>query len=449
MKMLSGATQRRLVVRRSLKFSVLDGSAYAAMLGLTQNYITPLALALKATTAQIGLLASIPNLVVAVSQLAAPDLSRKAGSRKGFILPVVFLHALMFIPLALVPFVFQNSPVWWLICFITVSAVLGSISNPAWGSMMADLVPIRLRGRFFSARGRIAGIITLVFTFAAGGILQLLTETRFIGFAILFGGAALFRLVSFFFLSRMYEPEPSDVKEVDTNLLQMARGLGSSNLGRFTFYVALLTFGTNLASPFFAVYMLRDLNFNYATFTVVVSSAAVANLVFLTFWGRRADLAGNIKVIRVTSCVIPFVPLLWLVSHNVYYLIFAEVVSGFAWSGFSLASVNFVYDASEARDRTKHIALYNTVTSLPIFLGALIGGYLAPHLPVFLGFQLRSLFTVSGLFRGAVVLLLLRQIAEVRRVPRMTTPQFLLGRSSPLVVLAGPGRHKNEDNRPG
>jgi MFS family permease len=449
MKMLTDTARRRLAVRRSLKFSVLDGSAFAAMLGLTQNYITPLALALKATTAQIGLLASLPNLMVAMAQLAAPDLSRKAGSRKGFILPVVFLHAIMFIPLALVPFVFRDSPVMWLVGFVTISAVLGSISNPAWGSLMADIVPIRLRGRYFSSRGRVAGIVTLVFTFVAGGILQLLTENRFIGFAVLFGGAALFRLVSLFFLSRMYEPEPTEVREAEGNLLRMARGLGSSNLGRFTLYVALLTFGTNLASPFFAVYMLRDLNFDYATFTVVVSSGAVANLVFLTFWGRRADLAGNIKVIRATSCLIPFVPLLWLVSHNLYYLIFAQVVSGFAWSGFTLASVNFVYDSSEAKDRTRHIALYNTLTSLPIFFGALIGGYLAPHLPILLGFQLLSLFTASGLFRGAVVLLLLRQIAEVRRVPAMTTHRFLLGRPSPAVVLASPVRRKNENNQPG
>jgi MFS family permease len=359
---------------------------------------------------------------------------------------MVFLHAIMFIPILLIPFIIHSSQVWWLIAFVTVSTVFGAIANPAWGSMMADLVPIRLRGRYFSSRGRIAGIITLVFTFIAGGILQLLTDTPFIGFAILFGGATAFRLLSFYFLSRMYEPAPSDNEENDRSMLHMVRHVGSSNLGRFTLYVALIGFSANLASPFFAVYMLRDLNFSYVTYTVIIAFASISSLAFLTFWGRRADLAGNIKVIRVTSCLLPVIPLLWLVSYNVYYLIFAEIISGFAWSGFNLAAVNFVYDASEAQNRTKHIAVFNTITCLAVFLGALIGGYLAPHLPVLLGYQMRSLFTVSGIFRGLVVIFLLRQIIEVRRVPNMTLSQFLLGRSGPMTASLDQARRRDENN---
>jgi MFS family permease len=434
---------RRNAIRRSLRLSVLDGAAYAAMLGLVQNYITPMALALKATTAQVGLLSSIPNLIVALSQLAAPRLSESAGSRKGFILPMVFLHAIMFIPVLLIPFIIDSSQVWWLIAFITVSTAFGAMANPAWGSLMADLVPIRLRGRYFSSRGRIAGTITLVFSFIAGGILQLLTDTPFIGFAILFGGATAFRLLSFYFLSQMYEPALSDNGDDDPSLLHMVRHVGSSNLGRFTLYIALVCFGANLASPFFSVYMLRDLGFNYVTYTIVVSFAAISSLVFLTYWGRRADLAGNIKVIRVTSCLLPVVPLLWLVSYNMYYLIFAEIISGFAWSGFNLAAVNFVYDASEAQNRTKHIAIFNTITCLAVFLGALIGGYLAPHLPALLGYQMRSLFTISGIFRGLVVIFLVRQLIEVRRVPALTLSQFLLPRSKSLAASLEPPRRKD------
>ncbi len=439
-------THHRHAVRRSLRMSVLDGAAYAAMLGLIQNYVTPFALELKATTAQIGLLSSIPNLIVGFSQLAAPQLSEKAGSRKGLILPMVFMHALMFIPILLIPFIIGNNQVWYLIAFITVSTVFGAIANPAWGSLMADLVPIRLRGRYFSTRGQIAGIITLVFSFIAGGILQLLTDTPFIGFAILFGGATAFRLLSLYFLSRMYEPEPSDYAEDDRPLIHMVRHVGSSNLGRFTIYIALVCFVTNLASPFFSVYMLSDLRFNYVTFTIVTSAASVASLAFLAYWGRRADLAGNIKVVKITSFMIPLVPLLWLASKNVYYLIFAQIVSGFAWSGFNLAGVNFVYDASEAQNRTKHIAVFNTITCLATFLGALIGGYLVPLLPRLFGYQLLSLFTLSGILRGLVAILLVRQLVEVRRVPALSLSQFLLGRPARLANAPEQPHHKGGDN---
>lgn len=419
---------RRHQVRKSLKLSVLDGSAYAAVLGLTQNYITPLALELKATTAQIGLLASVPSFTMALSQLAAPDLSERAGSRKGLILPVVFMHAIMFVPILLIPYIFHGSQVWWLIGFVTISVVLGAIANPAWGSMMADLVPIRLRGRYFGFRGRIAGFITLVFFFIGGGILQLFTGNIFAGYAALFGGAAVFRLLSFFFLSRMYEPAPAESQEDGPSLLELIRQMWSSNLGKFTLYIALIDFCTCISAPFFTVFMLRDLHFSYVTFVIVSSSSAIASLLFQTWWGRRADMAGNIRVIRVTSMVLPIIPLLWLGSTNIYYLIAANIVSGFGWSGYCLSAVNFVYDASEPASRTKQIAIFNATDGVACCLGALIGGYLAPHLPALFGYQLRSLFTVSGVLRGIVVLLLLRQIMEVRQVSKMTFSQFFLGR---------------------
>lgn len=139
------------------------------MAGLTQNYITPFALALKATTAQVGLLTSFPSLTTALAQLASPDLSEKAGSRKGLILPMVLMHALTWVPIMLLPFVFHSLQVWWLIGFVTIGAIFGSIPNPPWGSMMADLVPMHLRGKYFGLRGQIAGIITLIFSLIAGG----------------------------------------------------------------------------------------------------------------------------------------------------------------------------------------------------------------------------------------------------------------------------------------
>ena len=56
------------------------------MVGLTQNYITPYALAMDATTTQVGFLTAIPYFAMILTQLLAPVLSEKAGSRKRFIL---------------------------------------------------------------------------------------------------------------------------------------------------------------------------------------------------------------------------------------------------------------------------------------------------------------------------------------------------------------------------
>jgi MFS family permease len=274
----------------------------------------------------------------------------------------------------------------------------------------------------------IMGFITQVFFYIAGGILTLFSGAIFTGYAILFAGATFFRLISFFFLSRMYEPAQAASKEKGPGLLTMIKNMGSSNLGKFILYFSLIDFCTLISAPFFTVFMMRDLNFSYITYVIVSSASQISNLLFLTFWGRRADTAGNLKVVRITSMLVPLVPILWIFSENVFYLIFANIVSGFAWSGFGLAGVNFAYDASEPVLRTKYLAVFGAIDGVACCLGALLGGYIAPHLPELLGYQLRTLFLISGVLRAIVVLFLLRKLVEVRRVGDISYRQLLLGR---------------------
>ena len=246
--------------QKSLRLNVFDGAASFAMAGFTQNYVTPFALALKATTAQIGLLNSLPSFAAAFAQLAAPALVDRAGSRKKVILPVVVLQALLWLAVFLLPYLFAGTAVWWLIGLFTITVVFGALASAPWQSMMADLVHEDVRGRYFSFRGRINTFTFLTVSLVAGLLLQLFTHNVFIGFAILFGGAMVFRLLSFNFLARMYEPPVvREASRTTVTLRHMIKNLGGSNFGRFTVFVALMFFSIMVSGAFFSVYMLRDL----------------------------------------------------------------------------------------------------------------------------------------------------------------------------------------------
>lgn len=419
-------------VKKSLRASILDGSAYSVMLGLTQNYVTPFVLMMNATTQQIGLLASIPNFTMAAVQFAAPGLSERVGSRKGFILPMAVMHALMWLPMLLIPYLFRTHQVWWLIAFMTLSTAVDSASNPVWGSMMADLVPEELRGRFFGGRSRITGFISGVFTYVAGGILQLLTGNTDMAFTIIFIGAIASRLVSFYFLTRMYEPlSPTIEKRSVDGMLKISRGLASTNLGRFILFCALINFTATMAGPFFSPYMLRDLKYSYIIYTIMNSAAGLATISFMTWWGKRMDRAGSIKVLKITSLFVPFVPLGWAISTNFWWLIVVQVFSGFAWAGFQLSSSVFIFDAAPQANRTRYIALYNAMIFLGVSVGSLTGGIVAPHLPLFMGSYFLSIFIVSGLARLAVVLFFLPRMKEVRTVPALSTREILFSDFEP------------------
>ncbi len=272
------------VVNKSLRFSIFDGASYNAMLGLTQDFIAPFALALKASTAQIGLLASLPNLALALSQLGSPFISEKLRSRKSLLVPLVIAQAVLWMPMLLMPQLFEGAAVWWLIGLFTVGSVVGALGNPAWGSMMADLVPTGMRGRYFGFRNKVGGITLLVCFILGGAALQLSGGQVMLGFGVLFGGATVFRLASAFFLSRMHEPPPRRCPD-PFKPVQELRTLPATRVGRFSVFVAAMMLSTHVAGPFFAVYMLRELGFSYWTFVIVTAAAAVANFLFMGFLG--------------------------------------------------------------------------------------------------------------------------------------------------------------------
>jgi MFS family permease len=321
-----------------------------------------------------------------------------------------------------VPFIFPVGQVWWLLAFTTISSVAGAVVNPAWGSMMADLVPMRLRGRFFGNRGMINTLTTLVFSLVAGGILAAFDGPNiFIGFVIIFSAALGFRMLSFFFLTKQYEPVREYKKDTGPSMSTLLRQVGTSSIGRFILMIILTDFCVGVSGPYFAVFMLRDLNFSYIEFTLVCAANALANVLFLNYWGKRADHAGNLRIIKIAAVLMPLVPTIWLVSTNVVYLMIANAFSGFVWAGYGLSATNYVYDASDPAYRHKQLAVFNGLDGLAMFVGFFLGGLIVDHLPVLLGYQLRSIFLLSGIGRGLVAIFLLKRLTEVRQVAGIST----------------------------
>ena len=224
----------------------------------------------------------------------------------------------------------------------------------------------------------------------------------------------LARFISWHFLRKINEPHlpNTQAKFKLSRLLKEAR---FANLRKYTIFVAGINFATNLAAPFFVVYMLRELGFNYVTYMVVIGCATLGNFLSLSFWGSYADRTGNRRVLMLTSLLIPLIPLLWAINHNLYFLIPVQLLSVFAWAGFTLASANFLYDATPAEERVACISCFNVANGLALSLGAFIGGYLATHLPPFHNSSILTLSILSGLLRALVTAVILR-FKEVRHI---------------------------------
>jgi MFS family permease len=299
--------------------------------------------------------------------------------------------------------------------FLTLAALCGGLAGPAWGSLMSDYIPPAKRGQYFGWRSSLLGVVTLLSVVAGGVLLYVFRDISHDGgFFVLFLVAALARYLSAFFIKQMDEPPHKKDPAADFSFFMFLARFRESNFLKFVAFAASLNFATFLAAPFFAVFLLRDLQFSYLTYMILQVGAVLASFVALPLWGKHADQFGNVRILRLSSFFAALIPALWLFSHHPVHLMLVQMWSGFAWSGVTLASGNFIYDAVTPQKRIRCIAYFNVINGVAIFSGSSLGGFLASRLPAIFGYRLLTLFVVSCFCRLSVYAVLSRRFREVR-----------------------------------
>lgn len=432
----------------SLRHSIKDGVSYSAMTGAGESYFAAFALYLKASTAQIGVLASLPPLLASFAQLFSSWLGRRWGRRRNIIVLGATVQGAALLPLGLLPVLFPQHAIPLLVVCAVVYFAGANLAVPQWGSLMGDLVPERRRGRYFARRTRLCSIASFLSLAAAGVVLDLFDRNAWTvaGYLVIFGLAAAARAVSVYHLGQMHDP-PGHVAALESPFgLGFWRRVRGSAFVRFSIFFAAISFAVSIASPFFVVYQLRDLRFSYLEYTVSIAVVVLAQFLTLNRWGRISDAFGNRFILVATGLIIPFLPALWLLSTNYLYILLLQALGGLIWAGFSLSAGNYLYDLIPGNKRAMYLAFHNVLASVALFCGAMTGAWLGTHLPraaELFGTQhewlsvLYGVFLVSSAVRLLVAVLFLPRLREMRaaRAESVGGVIFRVARLQPLSEL--------------
>ncbi len=434
---------------RSIRVAIRDGVSHAAMMGAGETYLGAFGIFLRATTLQVGLLATLPQLLGAIAQMAGARAMPQFRSRKAVILTGVLVQASLWIPMALLPFLFGRSTLSVLLLIGLVTLYYGANGTvvPVWNSLIGDIVPPEIRGRFFGNRNRLTGMSTFIALILAGNALHLFAEANATetGYLTIFAAAFLARLNSARWLARYEDPEFRILPEDKFTFRQFLRRSPHSNFAKFVFFIGAINLGVAFSAPYFALYMLRDLEFTYLGFTTVTASATITQFLTFRYWGELSDRFGNKKILNVCGWGVAMVPILWLISPHIWHLVLVQIYGGFVWAGFSLASVNFIFDAVTPPKRALCVAYQGLVNGVCVFVGSVAGGYVATILPESYNLGpwtwkpisvLPVIFLLSGLLRIIASGLLLHRFKEVRPAEAISDHELIF-RVSHLKPIAG------------
>ena len=400
--------------------SIKEGSAASVMVGTGDSYIIPYAVELGVSNFQTGILAGIVNLFGPLAQIFGSKLMEKTHRQKITTISVALQASswFLFVIIGLIFLLSHKTAVLTvpLIIAYLLYSIFGSVGAPAWFSMVGDAVPEEMRGRYFSKRNKILNIFSVTSTILAAVCLYYFKQIEIIyGFIILFTVAALARYVSAYYFTKHYAEDLTLDKDYYFSFWRFIKKIPRRNFNKFSLYIGLINFATNIAGPFFNVYMWKVLQFNPIWFTLVNISTGVFSFFFFPFWGKFADKYGNRELLRLGSILIIPLPLFWLFSGNPIYLMFIpQLLSGLGWSAFNLASSNFIYDSIKPQQRALCVSYYNVMNGIGIFFGSLLGGLIVQFTSWSFINNFFLVFIISSVIRLMAAVLILPKVKEVR-----------------------------------
>lgn len=408
--------------RRALRTSTLDGVFAVQYITLTGGtLLTTFLLALGASAEHIGLVAALPLLGALLQPVGAEVVRLRGGHRKAVCLVAGAVDvALWAASVAAVVWLPPAGAVTAVVVILALQNGAGAFVGVAWTSWISDLVPGRLRGRFFGRRNLVCNALGAVTAALAGLAVRAAEDDPLPTFLALIGVGVALRLVSLAYLARQPEPRPA-LSPPGGLLRQLRRPLRHAAFRRYLGHQAMWGFSVNLASPFFTVYMLEEAGVGAGTALAFASLGTVSNLVGQRVWGPLCDRYGDHQVLRATSLAAALQPAWWLLTGpgGAGFVLMAVLSStgGFAWAGVALASGNLTMRLVPKSGKTSFFAAHAAIGGAAGAAGALVGGALAAG--AFAG-ALKALFVLSAAVRVGAWFLL-RRVPAPAGGPRLRT----------------------------
>lgn len=435
-------------LRRSLNAAVAEG-AFAEIFAAcaTGAVITGWALYLGASAAVIGLLGALP-LGAQVASLPAAWFT-SARSRKTVALWAVGISRMTFLPLLGLPTLDVESAtkLHLFLGIVAVSTIASVIGNSAWVAWMGDLVPDRLRGRFFGRRTIFLSIAGTLTSLGAAILLDRLAPLGWTGAAlsVLTAAACLAGVASVVLMRRQHEPPATAEPGVPAwQALRLA--LHDRRARPFLGYLLAWNAAVGISASFFAYHMLTNLQTGFLVVAAHGVGVATVRIASARFWGRTVDRIGAGPVLVFCSFGIAAVPLTWffVTPDRLWPIALDAVFAAFLWAGHGIAAFDLTIGLAPRSSRPIYLAAFATAGGLGFGAASMLAGQLAGCIPVHfeLGGEawtnLHVLFLLSALGRLASATLSLRlhdpgARGDVRELVRSLADRTGLGAVRPYL----------------
>ena len=408
-----------------------------------------------------GLIATMPFMGV-FFQLPAGWFLDRYGFRKITFLFAATTHRLLWVAIAAIPWVLpQTGDLWWitLLVLLLLNWAIANIPGPAWMGWMSDVIPRKVRGRYFGFRNRIGQMVGITITLVIGWLLDSTTRAQgdatgsaMLIMSLILGVAGICGALDILCFIPIQDDYPRKLDPGKSLLSMIVVPLVDRDFRIFLGFIFTLNLAIGFIGQYVWLYAVKELGMsNLQAQVMIIGLPLLCQMIAYPFWGGLIDRLGRKPVLLVCSTTIIFGSLGWLfmgpdVVTTIDWSASWEVIlwkltgghwswmswlgylgillTTITWPGVELANFNIVMDLAGGKDGNKKReggAAYVVVNSIAVAIGGVMSGLFAsvltrhiegirmliPLLGIVLTYH-GVLFIVSSLLRLAALLFVIR-----------------------------------------
>ena len=385
--------------QRSLRYMDWSGMSAGAMRSLgTGGLMAAYALALGANNLEVGIIAALPFLTQ-VMRLPAVLLVELFRARKALGWPAFALMQLVWLPIGLVPLLLDTPgklAVFLVIAFLGVHGTLNSLWVTTSNTWMRDLVPPNRLASYFGRRLAMVTIAISVIGLAGGFFVRWWEGIAHPGEAVfafsflLIGGVGVFGTFGAFAMSRAVEPMmPPSAQSSQSPAQMLLAPLRDPNYFRLIKFLFVWSLISNLAIPFFAVYMLKVIGLSLPVVMGLTALGQISNVLFVRVWGSFADRVGSKTVLSLSASLYLLVIIGWVFTiHPERYfltmplLVALHLLGGAAAAGVTLTVNTLAIKVAPEGRAVPFSGVAGMMVGLGSGIGPILGGLVADYFSV-------------------------------------------------------------------
>lgn len=341
---------------------------------------------LGASNLAIGLLASLPALS---GLLFGIPVGRFLQSRRQVVPSFAvsrFLLLSCYALTGLIPVFFSDFRVEIIIALWAVATIPQIFVNVCFTLVMAGVAGPEGRYYLMSRRWSILGLTTALTVAVAGQVLDRIVFP--LNYEIVFILLSLGALVSFYYSSHIVLPDqvappPDEPGALYKRVRDTFNHVRAYPLFvRQTISVFVFRLGLSFALPLFPLYYVRNINASDASIGWINTVQGSVLIVAYFFWSRISRKLGARFALLTTTFALALYPLLVALTPSVEGVIVLAGLAGIFQAGIDLVFFDALVSSLPAESSPTFVGIYQTTGNLALFLGPLIGTFLANQITI-------------------------------------------------------------------